>query len=469
MILVRATLAALLCAAAPAHAQSFDCAKATTIVEGLICADQRLRTLDAELGAKVKAALAADPPRRKEILAQARQWLGERDRLCVSSAGELVGAARARAIACLVAAYETRLAASGAAPQGDAAALCRTLGARYRAALVADPQAPFKTSFSAASPLEVLSKAAGSGVTIAPRQAEFDQFSRQALVDWAKSRPQPFILSDAVLAALDGLSRFQLRVEQLPGESFYAAGVIEGTAACHSSIYFSVAAGRARPAAGPASWEGEGGAGCGVSRSFGTIDGAPVAFEETHDYTPSLVSAVSVAPWRGGAFGAGCAVELTFAPRFAARAAYNDWEDHCTGEACEPLRGAALALVEAVQNHPLEARKSALARLTPAQAEEFARMEALSGSKPQAPADPADAADPSSYTDSAPILLPLLHEGRLHLAALGHFTVGWRIFADWRVSVSSHDKGALTKHSVFAIGMTKGELRDISAMSDARR
>ncbi|ATQ67184.1 hypothetical protein Ms3S1_08380 [Methylosinus sp. 3S-1] len=460
MIPFRLLLAALPLAG-PVHAQSFDCAAARTMVERLVCADRRLGALDAELGAAVKASLAADPAKRAERLAEARRWIIERDRLCPPPAREPVGEAKAQAVACLAAAYQARLAALRAPPADDSkTAACRTLGERYRAVLASDPGAPFRTSFYAASPLAVLSATQGSGVTIASPVAELGQYSRRAFTDWSKAQPQPFTVTEPVLKALDELSAFGLRIERLPGHNFYSAGVIEGTAACYSTVYFIVEGARAHLAVGPASWEGEGGAGCGVSRSFGSIDGAPAAFEESHDYTPSLISAVSVTPWRDAAFGETCSVDLRFAPRFTAASQYNDWDVHCDGADCERLRGAALALVEAAQADPLGARARALARLTAGQILEFSRAEAVNGPPAEA-LSPAEAAEPSSYTDNAPLLLPLVDEGRVYLAALGHFTVGWRVFADWRVGLKQIDKDALTERAVFAIGMTKGELRSV--------
>lgn len=41
---------AVLALAAPAHAQSFDCAKATTADEKAVCASPRLSALDSEMG-----------------------------------------------------------------------------------------------------------------------------------------------------------------------------------------------------------------------------------------------------------------------------------------------------------------------------------------------------------------------------------------------------------------------------------
>jgi uncharacterized protein len=441
-----------------ALAQSFDCAKATTAVERLVCADRRLGALDGELGAEVKRSLAADPAHRAEKLGEARKWLGERDRLCALPAGELRGEARAKALACLAAAYEARLAALKAAPAApETSAICRKLADRYAALLAKDPEAPYKESFYAESPLQVLAAAPDAGVMVAAPAANIDDVTRAKLAAWAKAEPQPFVFPDTLAAEIVALgAHTRLVIDRLPGEAYYAAGVTEGTMHCYSAIYFSVSGGAARKAAEPDGGE----EGCGASPDFGKLDGAPVAFEEGHDYSPSLSSYVAVKPWRAGRFGPACTVHFEFAPKFAEHATYNQWEEHCAGADCEALRKEALSLVEAAQKQPLAARKAALARLSATQAEEFAKMEEAAG--PDFSGEPDD---PAQYGDEngKALRLPFLHGGRLYLAELGHFTIGWRVFSDWRVALEQLDKGKLAESSVFAIGMTKGALRGASA------
>jgi uncharacterized protein len=449
-----------LVAAHPALAQSFDCAKATTAVERLVCADRRLGALDGELGAEVKRSLAADPAHRAEKLGEARKWLGERDRLCALPAGELRGEARAKALACLAAAYEARLAALKAAPAApETSAICGKLADRYAALLAKDPEAPYKKSFYAESPLQVLAAASDAGVMVAAPAADIDDVTRAKLAAWAKAEPQPFVFPDALAAEIVALgAHTRLVIDRLPGEAFYAAGVTEGTLNCYSAIYFTIAGGMARKAVEPEGGEEDG---CGLSRAFGRFDGAPVAYGEGFDHTPSLSSYVEIIPWRSGGFGPACTAHFEFAPRFAERATYNKWEEHCAGADCEILRKEALALVEAAQKHPLAARKAALARLSATQAAEFTKMEEAAGLAHPFSGDPDD---PAQYSDEGGTLkLPLLHGGRLYLAELGHFTIGWRGFSDWRVALEQLDKGKLAESSVFAIGMTKGALRGASA------
>ncbi|PWB81892.1 MAG: hypothetical protein C3F11_13765 [Methylocystaceae bacterium] len=456
---------ALIAAATGASAQSFDCAEATTSTERLLCADQQLGALDATLADEVKKALAAAPAKRDELLADERKWVKERDRTCAIPAGALAGEARARAIDCLAVSYRERVAAvrSLAGKDGDggtgAADLCRRLGDRYRILLERGPQAPFKKSFYADSPLDTLA-AERVGVTIAAPAVEITEYSRGKLVAWAKGQKPSFALPEDVSKELDEIAHSRLRIDRLPGTDYFAASVVEGTAACYSAVYFDVARGRARLADGPRGWEDDGAGLCGVTRSFGKIDETPVAFEEQHDYTPSLASRSSVTQWTGRGFGSTCVVTFEFSPRFDPHGTYNEWDENCEGADCDALRRAALALVEAAQKNPLEAEKAAVARLTDAQRIEFAEMKKQAGALNDK--DAAEAADPASYVDNAPLLLPLVHDGRIYLAGVGHFTIGWRIFSDWSATLRRLDNGKIADRAVFAIGMTKGRLEKVS-------
>lgn len=81
----------LLAMALPAHAASFDCAKAAYKVEKLICSDAELSKLDEELSAVYKTALQ-DEKQADTIKQAQKQWLKERndcsDAACVKRAYE---------------------------------------------------------------------------------------------------------------------------------------------------------------------------------------------------------------------------------------------------------------------------------------------------------------------------------------------------------------------------------------------
>jgi len=72
---------------------------------------------------------------------------------------------------------------------------------------------------------------------------------------------------------------------------------------------------------------------------------------------------------------------------------------------------------------------------------------------PEAPTNPA------SYLDQNPLLAPLLHEGAVYLASVGHYTIGWRTFPDWSVKLDRLDHGALTPVGTAFVAMRRGALR----------
>ncbi|WP_369936865.1 lysozyme inhibitor LprI family protein [Xanthomonas tesorieronis] len=63
-----------------AGAVSFDCAKASSAVERLLCTDQRLDAADEWLARRYAALLAAVPTAQRQAVRRAQQaWLAQRD------------------------------------------------------------------------------------------------------------------------------------------------------------------------------------------------------------------------------------------------------------------------------------------------------------------------------------------------------------------------------------------------------
>ena len=94
----RFVLTAAFCAAANiAAAQSFDCAKAQTRVEKMVCADRAVAELDEYLGRYYAAARAEIPAARACLQSDQAQWLKSTRDACADAA-------------CLKSAYLTRLA-----------------------------------------------------------------------------------------------------------------------------------------------------------------------------------------------------------------------------------------------------------------------------------------------------------------------------------------------------------------------
>lgn len=97
--------------ASPSFAQSFDCQKASTPTEKLICADKPLGVLDESLVATLREIFARSPERKAPLLAEQRGWIAKRDKQCAPASGQGGDAGKAAAIACLSGAYQQQIAA----------------------------------------------------------------------------------------------------------------------------------------------------------------------------------------------------------------------------------------------------------------------------------------------------------------------------------------------------------------------
>ncbi|HMA51739.1 MAG TPA: lysozyme inhibitor LprI family protein [Magnetospirillaceae bacterium] len=90
-------------AVAPAHAAGFDCAKATSRVETLICADQTLSALDDQMGNAYRAALTQGDPPPADIARNQKNWLSFRSGCARPDSND------AEAGACLTFQYRQRI------------------------------------------------------------------------------------------------------------------------------------------------------------------------------------------------------------------------------------------------------------------------------------------------------------------------------------------------------------------------
>lgn len=467
----RVFLALVLCVSSGRlHAQSFDCKKATTPVEKLICATPDLQTLDSSLDDKVQRALNASLAERAKLLAEERRWLSERDKKCAVSAGTLAPEQRARSEACLAEAYRARIAAverlieaQEAARPADKA-LCQRIVDSYQRIIAADPKAFFgdRTTNppSAENPFTLLARTPGSGVERTPAVGEVAEPSAAKLDGWAKSQKPPFRIPDKVKEAMLEDTFSTLIFERAAGTNFYAASTTQGTAHCIVATYFEVKDGVALRAGTPPWGDGDS---CGVEQFFGTVDGRTVAIEDIDNlYRPSISDRLTVMAWEKGFFRAPCTIDFEYEPAFADSENENaeSPEEKCESPACLALKAAARALVEDVQRHPLEARRSAIDRLTAAQRASFEAMEKLAPKDPYGdPPTPEQAADPASYREDGPLRAPLLQDGEVYLASVGHVTMGWRDFADWSVKLARLDNGRLKPIGVVYVAMAPARLR----------
>lgn len=449
-------------AAHSAHAQSFDCARATTTVERLVCADKQLGELDVALAAGLHKALVTYPGRRRQLLGDERAWIAERDARCPANA-----AGKAEAMSqCIADRYRAQIAyldsltrlqtaadsPSLSGPQPDAStdiAICNTVADRYR---------ELGAAGLGKAPLTALSTSPRFGVTTSEPLAQVGKEDLKGeLAGWAFRQDPFFVLDDNLQREWDDIKNESAvwEVSRLPGTGFYSLSSIQGTAQCISSVYFEVRDRKAHVASEPAGFEEEGGASCGVGRWYGTIDGRPAYFQQLYDYTPRMSSTLTIATWEHGQFGPACTITFFFAPAFGGET-LNPQQESCNGPDCDDLRRAALQLVTAVQGSPATAEAQMLASLSAAQKALYDSAVRLA--KPEGTPS---SADPDSIIAEYPLRVPYVHSGRLYVGSIGHFTTGWRYFADWSVEFDAFEEGKLVKRAAFAVGMTKGSLRTL--------
>jgi hypothetical protein len=294
-------------------------------------------------------------------------------------------------------------------------------------------------------------------------------YSRREFTKRAERSKPPFTPSSELLSALDDLDA-NMAVTGLPGTNMFAANSIGGTAHCNSTVFFSVSKGRARLVPGPKQWINDVGGSCGLTRSFASIDGVPFIIDDSLDSGPSLASALTLMPWGNGRWLDPCRADFVFAPYFDTRNLQNDWvglnnwgKNDCGTEGCEGFQRAALSLVRQTQLDRAGAEDHLLATMATSQREEYQRLKRIAD-RPDAAdlqTDGDDADKPGTaagLTDTKPLLLPMVVDNRVFLATVGHFTIGWRVFSDWKVTVEAGEADKTREIARFAIAMTQGPI-----------
>lgn len=298
-------------------------------------------------------------------------------------------------------------------------------------------------------------------------------YSREAFIKQAAQLQRPFTPSPGLLTALDDVQE-ALVVSDLPGSSLLAANSIGGTASCNSTVFFAVSRGRARLVRSPKDWDNDVGGSCGLTRSFASVQGLPIIIDDDLDAGPSLTSTLTLTPWDGGKWQQPCKASFVFAPHFDMAKTQNDWasldnweNNDCGSGGCGGFQRAALDLVRQTQQDRAGVEAHLLSGLTTAQREEYQRLKRVADrpDPDDRQAGDDDAAKPrtaATLTDTMPLLLPMVVVDRVFLASVGHFTIGWRVFADWKVTVEAAEAERTREIARFAIGMTQGPIVNVS-------
>jgi hypothetical protein len=312
-----------------------------------------------------------------------------------------------------------------------------------------------------------------SGFIPGTTRLRLETYSQQDFVKQAAKLARPFVPSHELLGALDDVQQ-ALVVSDLPGSDLFAANSIGGTANCNSTVFFAVSRGHAHLVTLPKGWGDDAGGGCGLTRSFASVDGLPMVIDDDLDAGPSLASTLTLTPRDGGKWQPPCKASFAFAPHFDIAKTLNDWasldnwdNNDCGSGGCGGFQRAALDLVRQTQQDRAGVEAHVLAGLTAAQREEYQRLKRVAD-RPN-PDDPPpgsdDAAKPSTaatLTETMPLVLPMVVDDRVYLASVGHFTIGWRVFADWKVTVEAAEAERTREIARFAIGMTQGPIVSVS-------
>ena len=308
-----------------------------------------------------------------------------------------------------------------------------------------------------------------SGLVLGVTRFKLATYSPHAFSEQAARLRGSFAASHGLLKALDDVQG-ELTVSALPGTNLLAANSIDGTANCNSTVFFAVNHGSTEVVQGPKAWKDDVGGGCGLTRSFASVDGIPVVIDDSLDSGPSLASTLTLTPWDHGKWQQPCEADFVFAPRFDTGHTLNDWAslnnweaNDCGTDGCDGFRRAALNLVEQTQADRAGVEGHLLAAMTEAQREEYRRLKRVADrpDAADAPTD-SDAAEHSKtaagLTDTNPLLLPMLVGNRVYLASVGHFSIGDRVFSDWKVTVDAGEADKTREIARFAIGMTQGPI-----------
>ena len=445
-------------------AQGFDCNKAQKPVERLICQAPEIGMLDKELNTAVQARLSALPQQHSDLLMDSKQWLKTRDKLCDVSSGALSTQQREAAINCLRKVYQERLDFIGTSQSQQRSkpnhrkAVCTRFVDAYQKIINAKTNDPKDThSPLSQKPLDLLANTPKSGVTRTQAAEELSEINATKLDQWGLKQTPPIHFSVQVKDKITELGSLEaLTIDHGPNTNFFIASVIGGTASCVHSVYFTVVNGVTTLARKPL-WSNKYSASCGVERFFGTIDGQTVAVEYYRSwYESDLSRELTFKTWNNDHFDTGCSIVLNYDPTYMADTDELPLteDEQCESSTCKALEPAIVGLAEAVQRGPLSTLNSATARLSTVQREAFNRMVKLSSeTSGRKKLTPKELLNPAELRQFDPLLLPVIHEGELYLASIGHYAIGWRTYPDWRVKIEKLEKGELKSIGVIIVAM----------------
>jgi hypothetical protein len=326
--------------------------------------------------------------------------------------------------------------------------VCATIA---KTVLVVDPPDGWRGPWQ--SPIRALGKASSGTISIDGQAWPSDK--DQAL---DKLR-QEYRAGPSLLAAISDLTdgRWAFSVHRFGGSSLLMAKVIEGSASCERFVFFDAPSGGAAHAIAPPPMvkDAEPFAFCYRTKAYAAaVAGVPAFVVETDgDSTVEL----SLTPWRGGEWQRDCRVTIDFSDMFEITHRF------CKTVDCSDMAEKALALVRKID---LAAPPAAEATR---QGAAFRAMKSLADKTPEAIRSLptfGGTVDGSRDLEFAPdaVVLPLVVGGETYLARVGHYAVGWRVFADYLLA--AYRLAGTSLEPVAGIYITKTRGKPLSATVD---
>jgi hypothetical protein len=308
-----------------------------------------------------------------------------------------------------------------------------------------------------------------AGIAVGKTRFKLKAYSDQAFITETKRLLPPLAPSPELLKAFIG-NEEPVTVSDLPGSNLLAANTVGGTLHCNSTVFFTARRGQASLVPDPENWENDMGGSCGQTRTFASVDGLSVVIDDDLSAGPSLASTLALLPWSAGKWQEPCTASFTFVPRFDPAKTFNDWArqnnwepNTCGSAGCGGFQRAALDLVRQTQDDRAGVEAKLIAALSGSQRDEYQRLKRMATAQPagdgaQTDDETSEPKTAAALKDTNPLLLPMVVEDHVFLASIGHFTIGWRVFADWKVTVEAAEADKVREIAHFAIGMTKGQI-----------
>jgi uncharacterized protein len=427
------------------HAQSatpsFDCAKAGSLIETVICGDDPLAALDVRLAAELRAAIKRVPGERETVLADQRGWLEKRNKKCISNSPD-PRSSKSEITECLTDQYEERIAQLKSTPS-----ICEESVRRFRRIREMAQNSP-SSSEDEINWIKFL------GISVSQPLTAFEYSPEE----WTKQMKHLLHVSKIDKELSEEIGEGRVIISALsPAEGLYLIETSQGLHSCYHGTYMRVVNGTARLADDVSVDDaGEDGGYCYKARRLGTIKGRS-AMIDVEVIPPSVKETISLRLRTAGAWTPLCAIDLNFEPEFSTDNSRSPTAGgKCKGSVCLNRRSAALDIVKLAQTNPDRVEPEALSRLPPDRRVDYEHMKHL--------LEPSSD-DVGCEAEPDRLFAPLINDGQVLAVKVTHTALGCYGIVDrtWSVEINQLRGDALDLVDSFEVQVTEGQLISIKA------